>query len=164
MVPLRALANPLRIRIVSLVTGAAMSATEVADELGIAHASASYHLRQLVAAGFLRRVDDHVDNPGRGQPQRRYTYDPASTARLDSSGDSRQLLLEATLTDLRRRQAAMSRQRHSADAEVWLPQETWEQVVSLVDDAIRLAHDKAGPPRAEGSVHVSLTAFLYELT
>ncbi|MEV4085725.1 hypothetical protein AB0J43_36205, partial [Nonomuraea fuscirosea] len=34
LVPLRALANPLRIRIVSLLTGASMSATEVADELG----------------------------------------------------------------------------------------------------------------------------------
>ncbi|WP_220189346.1 helix-turn-helix domain-containing protein, partial [Streptomyces phytophilus] len=39
LVPLRALANPLRIRIVSLLTGAPMSATEVAAELGIAHGS-----------------------------------------------------------------------------------------------------------------------------
>jgi hypothetical protein len=40
----------VRIRIVSLLTGTAMSATEVAEELDIAHASASYHLR-LSAGG-----------------------------------------------------------------------------------------------------------------
>ncbi len=162
MVPLRALANPLRIRIVSLLTGTAMSATEVAQELGIAHASASYHLRQLASAGFLQQVDDRPAKVGRGQPPRRYTYDPSSAERLDRSSGW-QLVLEATFTDLRRRQALMRRQRRSADAEVWLPREVWEEVVTLVDEAVRLAHEKATPPRAEGSVHVSTTAFLFEL-
>ncbi|MBX6357188.1 MAG: helix-turn-helix transcriptional regulator [Micromonosporaceae bacterium] len=162
LVPLRALANPLRIRIVSLLTGTAMSATEVAEELGIAHASASYHLRQLAAAGFLKRVDGGSRRATRGQPPRRYTYDPSSADRLDRSS-GRQLVLEATLSDLRRRQALATRQRCGADAEVWLPREVWEQVVGLVDEAVRLVHEKAGPPRAEGSVHVSATAMLFEL-
>jgi predicted ArsR family transcriptional regulator len=161
LVPLRALANPLRIRIVSLLTGAAMSATEVAEELGIAHASASYHLRQLAAAGFLQRVEGRSGKASRGQPPRRYTYDPSSGDRLDRSGGH--LVQEAAFVDLRRRLARMSRQRRSADAEVWLPREVWEEVVSLVEEAVRLVHDKAGPPRAEGSVHVSMTANLFEL-
>jgi predicted ArsR family transcriptional regulator len=161
LVPLRALANPLRIRIVSLLTGAAMSATEVAAELGIAHASASYHLRQLASAGFLQRVDA-AGGAGRGQPPRRYTYDPSSADRLDRSGGL-QLLQEAAVVDLRRRLALMSRQRRSADAEVWLPREVWEQVVVLVDEAVRLVHDKAEPPRTDDSVHVSFTATLFEL-
>jgi DNA-binding transcriptional ArsR family regulator len=161
LVPLRALANPLRIRIVSLLTGTAMSAAEVAEELGIAHASASYHLRQLASAGFLHRVDDRPGKASRGQPPRRYTYDPSSAGRLDSSG--RHLVQEAGFVDLRRRLALMSRQRRGADAEVWLPREVWEEVVTLVDEAVRLVHDKAGPPRAEGSVHVSMTATLFEL-
>ena len=45
---LRAVAHPVRLRILSLLTGAAMTATEVAAELGLTHANASYHLRRLL--------------------------------------------------------------------------------------------------------------------
>jgi predicted transcriptional regulator len=161
MVPLRALANPLRIRIVSLLTGAAMSAAEVAEELDIAPASASYHLRQLAAAGFLQRVSNPAGKASRGQPARRYTYDPSSAERLDRTG--RQLVQEATFVDLRRRLALMTRQRRSTDAEVWLPHAVWEEVVALTDEAARLVHEKSVPPRAHGSVHVSMTTTLFEL-
>jgi DNA-binding transcriptional ArsR family regulator len=165
LVPLRALANPLRIRIVSLLTGTAMSATEVAEELGLAHASASYHLRQLAAAGFLEQVDDDPaakGRPGRGRSPKRYRYDPTSAERLDRSS-GRRLLQEATFTDLRRRLDAMTRQRQGADAEVWLRTEDWERVCSLVGEAVRLLHDNARPPRSEGTVHVSMTTILFEM-
>ncbi|MEV0650978.1 winged helix-turn-helix domain-containing protein [Phytomonospora sp. NPDC050363] len=163
LVPLRALANPLRIRIVSLLTGTAMSATEVAEELGIAHGSASYHLRQLAAAGFLRRADP-AEPSGRGQPPRRYTYDPSNEERLDRSGDAQVVVHEAAATDLRRRLEAMTDRRVMADAEVWLPRESWERAVALVEEAVRLVHDRAGEPRADGSVRVSMTATLFELS
>jgi DNA-binding transcriptional ArsR family regulator len=162
LVPLRALANPLRMRIVSLLTGTAMSATEVAEELGIAHASASYHVRQLAAAGYLRRVDDQPARAGRGQPRRRYRYDPASGLRLDRS-QGKKLLYEAMFTDLRRRLQHVRRQRRSADAEVWLDPSVWEEVCTLIDRAVDLVHDKASPPRAKGSVKVSVTTLLFEL-
>ena len=42
---LRALAHPVRLRILSLLTGADLTAADVARELGITHANASYHLR-----------------------------------------------------------------------------------------------------------------------
>ncbi|HYG92184.1 MAG TPA: helix-turn-helix domain-containing protein, partial [Nocardioides sp.] len=48
---LRAAAHPLRLRMLSLLTGSAMSAAEVARELDITHANASYHLRVLRDAG-----------------------------------------------------------------------------------------------------------------
>jgi predicted ArsR family transcriptional regulator len=162
LVPLRALANPLRMRIVSLLTGTAMSATEVAEELRIAHGSASYHLRQLAAAGYLQRVDDQPARAGRGQPRRRYRYDPTSAHRLDRSR-GRMLLHEAMFTDLRRRLEQVTRQRRAADAEVWLDRAVWEDVCALVERAVDLLHDKAGPPRAEGTVKVSLTTLLFEL-
>ena len=50
---LRAMAHPLRLRMMSLLTGAELSAAEVARELGITHANASYHLRVLLDAGEL---------------------------------------------------------------------------------------------------------------
>ena len=48
---LRAVAHPLRLRILSLLTGAELSAAEVARELDVTHANASYHLRVLADAG-----------------------------------------------------------------------------------------------------------------
>ena len=50
---LRALAHPVRLRILSLLTGAELTAAEVARELGITHANASYHLRFLLDAGEI---------------------------------------------------------------------------------------------------------------
>ncbi|MEV0169218.1 ArsR/SmtB family transcription factor [Nonomuraea fuscirosea] len=162
LVPLRALANPLRIRIVSLLTGTSLSATEVADELGIAHASASYHLRTLAKAGFLQGVDEEPGEGGKGRPRRRYRYDPSSGARLDRS-DSRQVMHQALSTDLARRLRETQRQRMSMDAEVWLNKSVWEEVVSLIDQAVALVHDKADPPRTQDAVKVSITALLLEL-
>ena len=50
---LRAVAHPVRLRMLSLLTGTELSAAEVARELGITHANASYHLRTLLDAGEL---------------------------------------------------------------------------------------------------------------
>src|ERR1041384_8025102 len=69
---LRVAAHPLRLQILSLLTGAAMTATEVADELGITHAHASYHLRKLLVLPSV--VVDHEGGPGRGG-RKRYRYD-----------------------------------------------------------------------------------------
>jgi DNA-binding transcriptional ArsR family regulator len=48
---LRALAHPLRLQILSLLTDTALSAAEVAGELGTPQANASYHLRVLAETG-----------------------------------------------------------------------------------------------------------------
>ena len=50
---LRAAGHPLRLRMLSLLTGAELSAAEVARELDLTHANASYHLRLLENAGLL---------------------------------------------------------------------------------------------------------------
>ena len=50
---LRAVAHPVRLRMLSLLTGTELSAAEVARELGITHANASYHLRTLLDAGEM---------------------------------------------------------------------------------------------------------------
>ena len=50
---MRATAHPVRLRILSLLTGAEMSAADIARELDISHANASYHLRILAATGLV---------------------------------------------------------------------------------------------------------------
>ena len=54
---LRATAHPIRLRLLSLLTGAAMSAAEAGRELGYSQAAASYHLRVLERAGLVRVVE-----------------------------------------------------------------------------------------------------------
>ena len=72
MSELRALAHPVRLQILSLLTGAELSAAEVARELGLTHANASYHLRTLHAAGELidRRRGAHPRRRGQALPPR----------------------------------------------------------------------------------------------
>ena len=72
---LRAMAHPVRLRILSLLTGAALTAAEIARELGLTHANASYHLRHLLAAGQIEVAGEERIRGGVGQavPLRRST-------------------------------------------------------------------------------------------
>ena len=76
---LRVLAHPLRLRILSLLTGAPFSAMELSRELSISRAMASYHLRQLYAAGVIELAEVR---PRNGSRERRFSYrpDPAQRA------------------------------------------------------------------------------------
>ena len=64
---LRSVAHPLRLRMLSLLTGTSMSAAEVARELEITHANASYHLRQLRGRRPARGRGRGADPGRRGQ-------------------------------------------------------------------------------------------------
>ncbi len=68
---LRATAHPLRLRMLSLLTSSAMSAAEVARELDITHANASYHLRLLHDADL---VVVESEERIRGGVAKRYRY------------------------------------------------------------------------------------------
>ena len=68
---LRAMAHPVRLRILSLLTGAALTAADVARELGLTHANASYHLRQLLAVG---QIEVAGQERIRGGAAKRYRY------------------------------------------------------------------------------------------
>jgi predicted ArsR family transcriptional regulator len=62
-----------------------MSAAEVARELGLTHANASYHLRQLLAAGQLVQAGEETIRGGRAK---RYRYDvDAPGARAETVSD-----------------------------------------------------------------------------
>src|SRR4051812_24527889 len=71
---LRAMAHPVRLRIMSLLTAAPMTAAEVARELGLTHANASYHLRNLLSGGLIFVASEEKI---RGGVAKRYRYDAA---------------------------------------------------------------------------------------
>src|SRR3954471_3313386 len=67
---LRATAHPLRLQMLSLLTGAELSAAQVARELGITQANASYHLRLLHDAGLLVMAGEENVRGGRANKYR----------------------------------------------------------------------------------------------
>lgn len=158
---LRALAHPLRLRILSLLTGTAMSAAEVARELEVTHANASYHLRRLADAGELV-VDGEERIRGGVAKRYRYPHEDESARRHGSGGDEDRLgYLRATSVELERRVLQREGPMVSTDLEGWVDPQAWERARALLHEASMLLHDANRRPGTEGTVHVSFTAWAF---
>jgi DNA-binding transcriptional ArsR family regulator len=161
---LRARAHPLRLRMLSLLTGAPMSAAELGRELGISQALASYHLRFLVEAGAVELAEEVVN---RGGKERRYRHHagqptPASAA---LGTDDQELLVTAVVEELRRRHPERIADGRSLmiDAELWVTPEEWVTFRDAVRDASVRLHDSAVRPHQPGTTRVSATAVMFEM-
>lgn len=151
---LRATAHPLRLRMLSLLTSSAMSAAEVARELGITHANASYHLRQLYDADLVV-VEGEERIRGGVAKRYRHLFDRAESQRPDEDLEGQ---VRAMCTELLRRFPHRARGKATfTDAELWVDPETWERAVGLLTEASLLVHREAQPPHADGAVPVNLT-------
>jgi DNA-binding transcriptional ArsR family regulator len=159
---LRARAHPLRLRMLSLLTGAAMSAAELARELGVSQALASYHLRFLADAGVVQLVEESVNRGGR---ERRFRYDPTApepgSGGLDS--DSLEQMLNAAVDELRRRHVDRDRDAPglTVDAELWVSEEDWLAARAAVHAATLELHQRAVTPHRAGARHVNATVFMF---
>lgn len=156
---LRAAAHPVRLRILSLLTGTAMSAAEIARELGLTHANASYHLRVLARAGELVEAGEEKV---RGGVAKRYRHPWDQPRRADSpaTGDLAREV-GAMSQELVRRLPERERPGYFCDAELWVDEETWQRALALVEEAGRLVHEAARPPRSAGArrTNLSIVAF-----
>lgn len=160
---MRATAHPVRLQILSLLTGAELSAAEIARELDISHANASYHLRFLADAGL---VEEAGEEKIRGGVAKRYRHPWEQNSRIGArSPEEAAGHLGAMADEMVRRFAARKdgTRQILSDAEMWVPAETWTQVRDLVEQASRLVHAEAKPPRTPGTVHVNLTAAAFEM-
>lgn len=163
---LRAVAHPLRLQILSLLTGDEMSAADIARELDITQANASYHVRVLARAGQV--VETGVENV-RGGRAKKYRHLPGhgeSGGGVDPPPtEEPALVVEAYAAELRRRFALRRPERpvDGTDAELWLEPEVWEQVVELVHRASLLAHTSAQPAHTPGTLRSSFTSVLFEM-
>lgn len=169
---LRVLAHPVRLRMLSLLTGAALSAMELSRELGISQALASYHLRQLHRAGVIELAEVRSR---RGGQERRFVYRPAAPAVTGSPGsagrtpslqDGLALFAEAVCIELRRRsqQAEAGVDRLGVDAELWVEPGQWGDAVDAIRTASIALHRQAKPPRTAGTIRVSVSAVLFSMT
>lgn len=161
---LRVLAHPLRMRILSLLTGTAMSAAEAARELGETQANISYHFRRLHEAGLLEVAEEVTIRGGRAK---RYRHNPDSGRRLTTRHPAEeQLLTKAIAAELLRRaaQRAPGRRASLTDAELWVTPEVWQRTLAQASDLSHELHAAAQPPRSPGTVRVSASLALFELT
>lgn len=160
---LRATAHPLRLRILSILTGTSMSAAELARELGTTQANASYHLRVLAQAGEV--VQDGEESIRGGVAKRyRHPWQDLREATGRTATDMAQHVRSMGKELSRRWQSRKPRTRTvMSDAEMWVTPETWETVRGLVEQASVLIHAEAQAPRAEGCVHVNLQIAAFEM-
>ncbi|MEV4416566.1 metalloregulator ArsR/SmtB family transcription factor [Catellatospora sp. NPDC049609] len=166
---LRALAHPIRLRILSLLTGAERSAAEIARELDITHANASYHLRQLRDSGHIEIAGEEKV---RGGVARRYRYDVTKEFAPRPPGqhptaDEAQVMYAALAAELRRRARDVVTGPDAAslttDAELWVDLEQWRALRDRVWEVSRDLHHAAKPPHTPGTVRVSATIAMFRM-
>ena len=158
---LRAMAHPVRLQIMSLLTGASLTAAEVARELGLTHANASYHLRNLLAGGMIVLAGEEKI---RGGVAKRYRYD-ANRDRPAGHPQRDEAIYTAIANELIRRTAAgrWTGIGLLGDAELWVDPEQWHDICDRIRVIVRELHEIAQPPRTPGTIRTSTTAAMFEM-
>jgi len=158
---LRAFAHPVRLRMLSLLSGRALSATELAAELRIAHGSASYHLRQLAAVGLVELAEQRVR---RGGTERRYRLAHSPSLSGFDQQDRREFAASALAEARRRlRLADLSAPSTVGDAEVWLDPAAWAELVERARQLMAELSGRAQPAGTPGTRQVSMTVLWFAL-
>ncbi len=165
MAALRARAHPLRLRMLSLLTGAAMSAAELAREMDVSQALASYHLRALVDAELVELAEEFSNRGGR---ERRYRYrvEFEERRRHKFEGDERVLMIAALVAELERRDPARDPDGPAlvVDAELWVTDEDWREIRDTVAGASRRLHACAVRPGTPGTRPVNASVVMFAMT
>lgn len=149
----------------SLLTGTAMSAAEIARDLDITHANASYHLRQLLAAGQIE-VAEEVDI--RGGRARRYRYDlrrgHERLEQLPWDRATRRATYAVLAEELLRRAAFAAgppARQSLTDAELWVDAEMWASLCDRMTELMQELHSAAVAHGTAGAIRTSTTAAMF---
>ena len=161
---LRVVAHPLRLRLLSILTAEALSATEAARILGESQANVSYHLRRLAQAGLVQLVEEMSI---RGGTAKRYRHDPASGEVLGSGhADEHQALMSSLAAELIARSARYVSESEFVftEAEVTVSPEAWNRIREMSREVGRLIHDEAMPSATPEGIRISATLALFEVS
>ncbi|MFG1807261.1 ArsR/SmtB family transcription factor [Streptomyces sp. NPDC049040] len=158
---LRALAHPVRLRIVSLVWNVPLSAAELSRELGISHALASQHLRRLDAVGLVELAEVRANRGGRERRYRAVHGSPLS----DQRHEGVRLIAEAMAHNLRDRAGRREpgAEGVTSDAELWVAPEVWTDFRHRLAALFGELHDAARAPHAPGTVGIGATVMVFPL-
>lgn len=147
-----------------MLTAASLTATDVARELGISHATASYHLRQLEQAGLVVAFEGDIIRGGRERRYRQHVPDDQFSPRATWTGADLRMVIEALHAELTRRVINPVHGSNAViDGEFWVPPEVWEQARAQIRAASELLYQAATPAGTPGAAHVSLTALLFQI-
>lgn len=163
---LRAVAHPARLRILSLLTSAPMTAAEVARELGMNSANAAYHLRTLRTAGV---VEPAGEERIRGGLAKRYRYDAArhaARAFADGGAPEPDLTVYAAISGELGRRAPLAEPggvNALADAELWVDPDVWRDARDRIKEVVDGLHQAARKPHTPGAIRTSTTVALFTM-
>lgn len=157
---LRALAHPLRLRMLSLMWPGPMSAAELARELDVSHALASQHLRRLAAVGLVELAEERTRRGGR---ERRYLTVQGTP--LSDQHDGTPMLAETMANTLRERagRRAEGSEGVTVDAELWVDPQTWENIRSRLADLATELHEAARPPHTPDTIPLGVSMMAFPL-
>lgn len=144
----------------SLLRGGAMSAAELARELGISQAAASYHLRRLAGAGMVELAEERINRGGR---ERRYRRRELSLPPPTSS--ERLAFMRVVLGEAERKLelADLSSPATTGDEDVWVDRHAWETIIARTRTVLRDLEAGAVPAGTPGAVRVSASVLLFAL-
>ncbi|MFI5777320.1 ArsR/SmtB family transcription factor [Nocardia sp. NPDC051570] len=155
---LRALAHPLRLRMLTLMWPGPMSAAELARELNVSHALASQHLRRLDAVGLVELAEERTHRGGR---ERRYRTIHGSP--LSDQHDGTPLLAETLAHTLRERATRRipGSEGVTVDAELWVDPRTWQKTRQRLAELGAELHQAARPAHTPGTIAVGITMMAF---
>lgn len=162
---MRAVAHPVRLEMLSLLTGATLSAAEVARELDLTQANASYHLRRLLAAGLLVLDGEEKVNGGTAKKYRhRWDVEEVASGPADESDRLAEVRTMAEAVPRRFPKRLRGEQQSPmlfSDIDTWVEPQVWAEAMDLARRASHLLHASARAPRTEGTVRgtMSIAAF-----
>ncbi|MEU6654209.1 helix-turn-helix domain-containing protein [Streptomyces sp. NPDC046900] len=140
---LRALAHPVRVQLVGLLRKYGPStATRLAERLGVNSGTASYHLRQLGAAGFVE------EDAERGNARERWWRSVHQMTELNDRGLADREP-EATQAYLQSVAATYTMRAQQALNELQTMSRTWRDAFDMSDWALRLTPEEAISLRQE---------------
>lgn len=158
---LRALAHPVRLRMMSLMWAGPLSAAELSRELAISHALASQHLRKLAEAGLAELAEVR---PHRGGRERRYRAVRGAPLTERSDPETAPVLAEMLAAMLRVRAAARADgPGTTADVELWVDPARWDEFRNALSGLLEGLHEAALPPRTPGAVRVAATVMAFRM-
>lgn len=165
--PTTALSHPTRLTILSLLTGSELSASDVARELGMTQANASYHLRYLLASGLIEECEGVVIRGGAARRYRHpWRHGQHAAAQVSQEDRIAWVTAFASLMISRFEKYEGYRDKSSGsftDAELWVDPQVWTRVVALLDEASAVVHASAKPPRSNGTLRVSLNVAAFRM-
>ncbi len=156
---LRSTAHPIRLRILSLLTGENLTQGELAKLLGKSQGVIGYHLQGLIEAGKVSVAGKKIV---RGGEATIYKYNLSSTRSRNKS--TQKVQIQALAHELIRRSSSFENGNQVfSDLEFWVSEENWTKAVSQIYEILENLHKVALPSKQEKSLRASLSVALFQV-